>query len=245
MLSGADRRFSFAPSLKSSTPRAVDPPVTVRRPYEFPNMRASVRAPRPRRNSVSPAATYSVRESDGPTRSSVAPASSCTAPAGSATGVSVYPGRSATTGPGAPRWAHAPSTVIIAKRIAPRPRLVGLQVRMLAMQRLVEPDLVVGRADLDGGDAVNHRQHPVREDERVRGRRDDGQRLFDEERRVAVHQPVRSGRVHGLVAEDRQSEDPDHSPDAVNAPHVERVVPLQLVLERDRVVAHDARDDAA
>ena len=56
--------------------------------------------------------------------------------------------------------------------------------------------------------------------------------------------PFDAVRVEGRRREDAEQNDAEEAADAVDAPDVERVVPAEPVLERHRVEADDARDEA-
>ena len=70
---------------------------------------------------------------------------------------------------------------------------------------------------------------------------------FRKKARVAREQSVGAAvrrRIPRRRGEDAEQNDAEEAADAVHAPHVERIVPAQLVLQRAGVVADDARDDA-
>ena len=63
---------------------------------------------------------------------------------------------------------------------------------------------------------------------------------MNQERRVARQQSIRPRRVELLGPEHAQHHDTEEAAHAVNAPHIERIVPLEPVLERDRIETHQA-----
>ena len=72
-----------------------------------------------------------------------------------------------------------------------------------------------------------------------------GNELLDEERCVPPSkQAVGAVRVPQLRCEHAEQNDAEEAADAVHAPNVERVVPAQPVLERDRVVTDQPGADA-
>ena len=68
--------------------------------------------------------------------------------------------------------------------------------------------------------------------------------LLHQEDGIAIQQAVGAVRVEGLVGENTQHDDAQRAAHTVNAPHVERIVPVQLVLHLNREVANHAGDDA-
>ena len=61
---------------------------------------------------------------------------------------------------------------------------------------------------------------------------------------LPASRPSAPAGLNAVVGEDAEQDDAEQAADAVDAPDVERVVPLEPVLERDGVVADDAGSDA-
>ena len=61
---------------------------------------------------------------------------------------------------------------------------------------------------------------------------------------VAMQQAVGTGRIERSRREHAAQDNAERAADAMHAPHVERVVPAEPVLQRDRVEADQTRNDA-
>jgi hypothetical protein len=62
--------------------------------------------------------------------------------------------------------------------------------------------------------------------------------------RVAAQEPVNTRGIEGRGGEDAAQQDAEEPAHAVDAPHVERIVPAHAVLQGHGVEAHDAGDEA-
>src|ERR1039458_9339849 len=119
-----------------------------------------------------------------------------------------------------------------------------LFVRMFAVERLVEANLLWRFRDFHRGESINDAQHGVGEHKRPDRREHNGGYLLQKEHWIAVQQPIGTFGIELFVGEDAQHDDAEEATDAVDSPHVECVVPLQLVLHFDCVIANHAGNDA-
>src|SRR5205823_13070327 len=119
-------------------------------------------------------------------------------------------------------------------------RLECPDVRLFAVDRLVESGQLTGLIDTDRGHAVDEPEHAPGERERPDDGEDDRAHFGHEEPGIPREEAVGSGRVERLRREQPEHHDAERSTDAVDAPDVERVVELETVLERHRQIADRA-----
>src|SRR5260221_4495489 len=113
----------------------------------------------------------------------------------------------------------------------------------LAVESFVESGLLDRVADANRRDLVDRPEHAEGERERPDRGEENRAELDQEEAWIAVKEAIHAVRVEGRRGEETKEDNPKKSADAVNAPDVERVVPLELVLESHRVIAdHSGRD---
>ena len=115
------------------------------------------------------------------------------------------------------------------------------------MDRFVQTELLVLILHAHDGDAIDDPQHSERENERPDRRKQSGSELFQKEGRIAGEQSVRAAvccRIPRCRGEHAEQHDAEKTADAVHAPHIKRIIPAQLVLQRAGVVADDTGDQA-
>src|SRR5438105_9600367 len=115
------------------------------------------------------------------------------------------------------------------------PRSGPLEVGRLSVEGLIESFELIGLLDLHRRDAVDQPEHSVGEEECPCRGDGYGGELHEEEVRVAAQQAVHAGGIEGRRGEDAAEDDAEEAAHSVNAPDIERVVPLQTVLERHGV----------
>src|ERR1022692_2297832 len=112
------------------------------------------------------------------------------------------------------------------------------------MQGPVEALDFISISNLHRRDPVDQPEHSVREDESPRRGDGYGRNLHQKEVRVSAQEAVDAGRIERRRGEDAAKDDAEEAAYSVNAPDVERVVPLQLVFQRHGVKANDAGDES-
>ena len=130
--------------------------------------------------------------------------------------------------------------------VRPDHRYIHFHVSRLAVDRFIEAEFFVRILDAHGSDAIDDPQHAECENERPDRREQSRAELLQEEARVAGEQSIHAAvgrRIPRRRSEHAEQNNAEEAADAVHAPHIERVVPAQFVLQRAGVIADDARNE--